>query len=171
MGFNKSEWMREYRKEYISTPIGRASNLISAYNEADRNNGRGKGDLTAQWIVENIFTKPCAHCGKTGWNVIGCNRLDNKKPHTKDNVEPCCRSCNTKLASMEKGDERCISLTKDKEKPCDQIDMVTGEIITSFESVKEAHIKTSICKSSIGACCRGERNKAGNYIWKYVYII
>lgn len=72
----------------------RATMLLCEYNRADKRRNRGKGDLTTQWIVDNIFSKPCAHCGKTGWEVIGCNRLDNSKPHTKDNVEPCCRSCN-----------------------------------------------------------------------------
>ena len=84
---------REYRK----TPNGRASCLINGYNQADKKLGRGKGDLTISWVVENIFSKPCAHCGETDWHKIGCNRLDNTKPHTKDNVEPCCAKCNRSL--------------------------------------------------------------------------
>lgn len=89
--------VNEYRKEWYKTPIGRASNLVSAYNGTDKIHNRGKGDLTAEWIVENIFSKPCVYCGETDWRKIGCNRLDNTKPHSKDNVEPCCRDCNLKL--------------------------------------------------------------------------
>lgn len=88
------------KKKYYN-PTYRAKNLLSGYNRHDLENGLGKGDLTYQWIIDNIFSKPCAHCGKTGWDVIGCNRLDNSKPHTMDNVEPCCKECNTKLASMD----------------------------------------------------------------------
>ena len=84
----------EYMKQRSSTQLGRASMLLSTYNKEDKKYDRGHGDLTAHWIVENIFSKPCAHCGKTGWKTIGCNRLDNSKPHTKDNVEPCCKHCN-----------------------------------------------------------------------------
>lgn len=91
------ERVKNYRKNWYDKPISRACNLLSAYNEADMLYNRGKGDLTAKWIVENIFSKPCVHCGKEGWKVIGCNRLDNTKPHSKDNVEPCCRDCNLKL--------------------------------------------------------------------------
>ena len=58
--------------------------------------------MTAQWIVENIFSQPCAHCGENNWEKIGCNRLDNDKPHTKDNVEPCCKECNDRLAALDK---------------------------------------------------------------------
>jgi hypothetical protein len=87
----------ERAKRYIETKIGRATILLTRYNSADLEKGRGKGDLTAEWIVENIFTKPCAHCGETDWHKIGCNRIDNSKPHTMDNVEPCCGECNRKL--------------------------------------------------------------------------
>lgn len=83
-------------KKWQSTPHGRANHLLNSYKQSDRKANRGEGDLSTQWIVENIFSKPCAHCGKEGWNVIGCNRIDNDKPHTMDNVEPCCFDCNRK---------------------------------------------------------------------------
>ena len=75
----------------------RASNLLSAYNQSDKKYDRGKGNLTPEWILENIFTQPCKYCGKTGWDIIGCNRINNDLPHTIDNVEPCCKECNKKL--------------------------------------------------------------------------
>lgn len=167
MSFNKKEWMKEYRKKYINTPKGRASNLISAYNRADKLANRGKGDLTAQWIVENIFSKPCK-CGKSGWQIIGCNRIDNSKPHTKDNVEPCCRSCNAKLYANNEGIENCIVLHNKNKKRVDQIDYSTGEVLGTYNSVLEASLATKIHKSSIAEVCRGERNKVFNYIFKYV---
>ena len=86
-----------YQKQYRATPMGRALYLLNMYKQSDRKYNRGKGDLTARWIAENIFTKPCAHCGVIGWYVIGCNRIDNTKPHSKDNVEPCCEVCNKRL--------------------------------------------------------------------------
>lgn len=75
----------------------RANNLVTAYRQTDRKYNLGVGDLTAKWVVDNIFTKSCAHCGETDWHKLGCNRLDNSKPHTIDNVEPCCMKCNRKL--------------------------------------------------------------------------
>lgn len=87
----------EYSKEYDKTPMGRAHTLLMQYNAADKKRGRGKGDLTAKWIIDNIFSQPCAHCGRSGWEIIGCNRIDNSLPHTKDNVEPCCCECNIRL--------------------------------------------------------------------------
>lgn len=91
------EYQKEYQKEYDKTPIARANSLLGAYKAADRRFNRGEGDLTAKWIVENIFTQKCAHCPETDWRKLGCNRLDNSKPHTMDNVEPCCGKCNVEL--------------------------------------------------------------------------
>lgn len=82
---------------YNKTPKGRAIYLLNRYKSSDKEHNRGESDLTAQWIVDNIFTKSCVHCGETDWTKIGCNRLDNSKPHTIDNVEPCCGKCNRKI--------------------------------------------------------------------------
>lgn len=84
-------------KKWQNTPYGRANHLLNSYRQSDRKADRGECNLTTNWILENIFNKPCAHCGKIGWDVIGCNRLDNSKPHTMDNVEPCCWECNHSL--------------------------------------------------------------------------
>lgn len=149
MAFNKKEWLKEYREKWFKTPIGRAWNLVSAYNEADKKGGRGKGDLTAKWIVENIFTKPCAHCGKTGWDVIGCNRLDNSKPHTKDNVEPCCRECNTHY-----GKKKIYQYTLD------------DKLVNTYNSFKECET-VGFCRSSIYRVIKGLFKQYKGYKWSF----
>ena len=86
----------ERQAEYRQTPIGRASSLVGGYQKEDKKYNRGECTLTAKWVVENIFTMPCHYCGKEGWDVIGCDRIDNSLPHTQDNVVPCCFECNRK---------------------------------------------------------------------------
>ena len=88
--------MLEYQKQYRHTPIGRAHSIISSYKREDKKHNRGECTITAKWIVENIFTQPCHYCGEEGWEIMGCDRIDNDKPHTPDNVVPCCRECNDK---------------------------------------------------------------------------
>lgn len=150
---------RELRKarliKYRNTPKGRANHLLAAYNKSDEKNNRGKGDLTPQWIVENIFSKPCAHCGKTGWQVIGCNRIDNDKPHTKDNVEPCCRSCNAKEQAKE---------IKGKAKHISQFTL-DGELVKEWNSIKEAG-ENGYEPRIISLCYLGKRKTHKGYIWK-----
>ena len=93
------EWRYKWNKEYQDTLKGTANRRIQSYRRMDEERGFGKEclDFDSGWLIENILLKPCVHCGETDWTKIGCNRLDNTKPHTKDNVEPCCRSCNCKL--------------------------------------------------------------------------
>lgn len=112
-GEKKKEWSKQYkeknrdkinayRREWRKTPYGRASQLLDAYKQKDKTYNRGEVDFDAQWIVDNIFSKPCVHCGETDWTKIGCNRIDNTKGHTKDNVEPCCMRCNNELNYKER---------------------------------------------------------------------
>lgn len=41
-----------------------------------------------------------------------------------------------------------------------------GELVKVFDSISDASKQTEINKSSIAKCCRGERNKAGGFIWR-----
>lgn len=101
---HRSEYLKKYKethkeeiKEWYKSKKGRASYLLQNYKREDRKYNRGECDLTVEWIINNIFSMNCVHCGESDWRNIGCNRLDNSKPHTKDNVEPCCYKCNCKI--------------------------------------------------------------------------
>lgn len=76
-------------------PLGFAKYMVNNYRKQDRDRfGDDSNTITAEWFLENIAYKPCAHCGKQGIGLVGVNRLDNSKPHIPSNCEPCCRSCN-----------------------------------------------------------------------------
>lgn len=70
----------------------KASKMISSYKHKDKINNVSVCDIDIDWMIENIMTKPCYYCGDT--HRIGCDRIDNSKGHTKDNVIPCCYDCN-----------------------------------------------------------------------------
>ena len=92
-----AEHIKEYYKQYQKdNPIGRANSLIASYREKDKKYNRGECTLTAKWVVEKIFSNSCHYCGESNWKRLGCDRIDNTKPHTQDNVVPCCFSCNCK---------------------------------------------------------------------------
>ena len=95
------ESVLEQQKEYNRTPMRRASKLVSAHNQEDKKYNRGECTLTAQWIVDNIFTRKCVYCGESDWRKLGCDRIDNSKPHTEDNVVCCCGDCNKKRGTKE----------------------------------------------------------------------
>lgn len=95
---NKAELLGK-QLEYCKTRKGRANYLINSYKRDDKNYNRGECTLTTQWILENIFTKPCHYCGESDWNKLGCDRIDNDLPHTPENCVPCCYACNCKKGS------------------------------------------------------------------------
>jgi hypothetical protein len=70
----------------------KASKMISSYKRKDYKNQTSICDIDITWMINNIMTKPCVYCGDT--NRVGCDRIDNSKGHTKDNVVPCCFDCN-----------------------------------------------------------------------------
>ena len=77
--------------------LGWAKMMVNGYRKMDRERGFDTSQtISAEWFLKNIAYRKCAHCGKQGIGLIGCNRLDNTKGHTIDNVEPCCFKCNLK---------------------------------------------------------------------------
>ena len=91
---NHKDERLDYNKDYYSTPHGRAYRLVANYKRHDKEANRDECTITPEWIVENIFTKPCHYCGETDWTKLGCDRIDNTKPHSPDNVVCCCEKCN-----------------------------------------------------------------------------
>lgn len=91
------EYAKEYNPKYRKTKQGRASYLAAAYKTNDKLKNRGECTLTSQWIMDHIFSgQVCRYCGENDWKVLGCDRIDNNKPHTPDNVVCSCWDCNNK---------------------------------------------------------------------------
>ena len=87
--FGKKRKIKGNSREYsIKT---RASKLLSSYKLKDWKADK-KFDLDRDWLIENILNKECIYCGSK--EKIGCDRIDNTKGHTYDNVVPCCYICN-----------------------------------------------------------------------------
>ena len=145
------------QKNYRNTPLGRCTYLVHNYKEMDEKNGFGDViDFDAEWMFENILSKPCAHCGEADWHKLGCNRIDNTKPHTMDNVEPCCFDCNNKLNYVERS------------KRVDQIDPKTGDVLHQWNSTCEAAKILGLHQGHISECAANKKKQYKGYLWKYV---
>jgi len=90
------EYTKNRNETYYKTKYGRAVNLINSYKFNDNKYNRGECTITPEWMIENIFNGRCIYCGETDWRKLGCDRIDNSKPHTPDNVVCCCEECNKK---------------------------------------------------------------------------
>lgn len=89
-----NEKVKKWRED--NPKLWRACFLVRNYKKEDNKYNRGECTLTAQWIVDNIFPKPCHYCGEEEWEIMGCDRINNYLPHTPENVVPCCKECNIK---------------------------------------------------------------------------
>ena len=95
----------EYNAIYynpILSPLGWAKHIVAQYRKMDRDRGFDDSKtITAEWFVQNIMYKPCAHCGLLQVGAIGANRLNNNIGHEASNLEPCCRNCNSRLGVID----------------------------------------------------------------------
>lgn len=82
----------KHKVQCKNVDIPRHTSLFNRYKSWDKHRGY-TCDLTSNWIRDNITSKECYYCGST--IKIGCDRIDNSKGHTMDNVVPCCVKCNT----------------------------------------------------------------------------
>ena len=78
----------------------RATLLAQNYKNKDRKLNRGESTITQSYILEHIFTSKCFYCGCDDWKQLGCDRIDNDKPHTPDNVVCSCWNCNNERGKM-----------------------------------------------------------------------
>lgn len=84
-----SSWRENNPKKY------RASQIVGGYNNADKIRGFDiVNNVDSNYVVEKIFTSKCIYCGDSDWTHLGCDRIDNSKPHTPDNVVCACGVCN-----------------------------------------------------------------------------
>ena len=74
--------------------VNRSKMLITSYRSRDKKRFNEEIDLDVDWFIKNIFNSRCIYCGETNWKKLGCDRIDNSLPHNKDNVVPCCNTCN-----------------------------------------------------------------------------
>lgn len=97
--------IKTYKEKYHKTKMGRASALNLRYNQEDKKRGLAiLGNIKTKWIVDNIFSgQKCVYCGDQDWTHLGCDRIDNTKPHTPDNVVCACGLCN-----IERGDNYTV---------------------------------------------------------------
>ena len=105
--------------------------------------------LLAEHFIENPNPK-----------IFDCvNHIDGIKTNNAlENLEWCTKTYNTKHA-------REHGLCHD-EKPCIRIE--DGKIYKSLSEAAEEIFGSRIREADIGAVCRGKRNKAGGYHWKFI---
>lgn len=90
-------------------------------------------------------------------NHINEDKTDNRA----DNLEWCTASYNTSYG------HRNDTMINHRKKAVCQLTM-SGEVVEIFPILNEAARRTGVNAAHICDVCKGKRNRAGGYIWKYV---
>jgi hypothetical protein len=85
-----------------------------------------------------------------------------KKPHTKKAKQLISESKKGKPRSKRTVEK----VIKARLKPVEQLTL-SGRIIKTFPSVKEAELKTGVNSSNIVKVCKKTLLSAGGFLWKY----
>lgn len=78
------------KRYWASVPLSKKR--VLSYQAIDKKRGLFC-DLDVAWYEANIQGRPCYYCGDAE-SPIGCDRVDNAKGHSRDNVVPACAVCN-----------------------------------------------------------------------------
>lgn len=103
----KEYWKKLKNDRRYNTKEGRAQCLADNYKRHDRDNNLDpSSNVDSEWIMNNIFSgQKCIYCGDSDWQHLGCDRIDNEKPHTPDNCVCACGICNTERSCWYSVDE------------------------------------------------------------------
>lgn len=185
----------ENKTRFLEKKIERANDLVNHYNYLDRKKFGESGDLDRDWIIQNIFGSKCVYCGTGVWTKLGCDRIDNSKPHTKDNCVCSCARCNRMrgdnftVEEMKKIGKVIAKIDKNRKqkeeemhrkpkcrkgKRVAKVDIETGEILKVYRSTAETKVdgysRTCVGKAAnhfIDSNGR-EHSTYRGFLWKFI---
>ena len=123
----------KYNKEYYATLTGLAKRRRNHYLAEDKYYGHDSAlTVSAEWIEENILRgHSCIYCGDSEPSHLGCDRIDNEKGHSEDNIVCACPICNWERSLLKMTVEGFIEYRKThprlKKTMSDGVDRLTGE--------------------------------------------
>lgn len=137
---NNWESILQSNKAYRDTPNGRSSYLCTGYKQMDTDRGFEKGNVNQKWVLKNIFGSKCIYCGDSDWKHLGCDRIDNSKPHNIDNIVCSCGICNVERASRDMTVSEFIEYRKNNPRTIDlkpELVEIEREDGTTFKALRK----------------------------------
>ena len=111
----------EKQKRYNSNKEGKANTLKNRYIALDREKRFDtSNNVDETYILEKILNSTCVYCGDYVWQHLGCDRIDNSKPHTPDNCLCSCGICNVEREGKNMSVEEFVKYRKSNPRECDK---------------------------------------------------
>lgn len=151
--------VQKVEEQILKSHLNNRGYYYAMLNKEGEQNHKTIHRLIAQAFIPNPNNLPCI-------NHIDGNKLNN----SLDNMEFCTYSHNNKeayrLGLKKSAITGRLGYDNWNSKPICQYDL-KGNFIKEWACSLEVKRQLGINASNITSCCRGERNKAGGYIWKY----
>lgn len=157
-------------KEYSRTKKGIASTILSNQRYNSKKRGHVSPEYTKAVFLTWLFTQPEFDRLYELWVSSGyltsekpsCDRLDDYKPYTLDNIRIVTWRENNNKGKL----DRKTGNNNKRSKSVIQMD-ADGSFISRYHSMRHAERVTGINQAYISLCCTGKKGAAGGFIWKY----
>lgn len=172
---------RKYNKEYRQSINGLIYKMYSSQTKRSKDRNNPPPEYTKNEFKDWILGQYHFELLYDNWVTSGhkkdltpsCDRLNDNKPYTFDNIRLVTWEINNKKGNY----DRKHGVNNKVSKKVVGIHIKTNKII-EFHSIREAERQTGIQSSHISKCCLNKkyrsangkyypRKSAGNYKWKY----
>jgi len=123
-------------------------------------------EVFKSWLFrQNNFRELFDNWVESGYDVLlkpSCDRLDDYKPYTLDNIQLMTWRENNKKGY----EDRRNGINNKANKAVIQL-TVDGLIIEKYCSIKKASMVSGVACSEICLCCKDRRKSAGGFVWCY----
>ena len=162
--------MKDKIKEYYRTKKGMIGKIYDNQKLTSKHRGHPMPSYTKKELREWMYSQSKFHelydkwkaSGYDRWLKPSCDRIDDYKPYTLDNLQLM-----TWQENKDKGHRDRRNGINNKYNVAVLQLTLDGEYITEYYSLREAERQTGISHASIYQNCRGIRKTAGGYVWKY----
>lgn len=144
----KGEIYSIYKNIIIKYEVYKGYARVSLYDEK-----KYKHFFIHRLIALNFIENP------NNWPQVN-HKDENPLNNHASNLEWCTRSYNVNYGTAISRSREKVSI------PVDQYSLF-GEYINTYSSIVEAEKATGVYNPNIVKCCKGERNRAGKFRWKY----
>ena len=163
--------MAKSKKVYQTTKDGLITRIYSHQKDCCKQRGHPLPTYSKAELKEWVFSQDNFDELYNAWVESGCNRdlnpsvdrIDDYKSYSFDNIQL--------LTFKENREKSCLDRKKGRHTTSKMrvIEQYTkeGKLVSTYHSQCEAARQSGLNQGNIGSCCRGERNQAGGYIWRF----
>ena len=158
------------KQEYGRTKDGIITQIYSDQISTSKQRNYPSPTYTKQELKDWMFSQKIFHELFDNWKNSeyntymkpSCDRIDDYDSYSLDNIQLITWMDNKLKAYNDKRN----GINNKNSKAVISINIITGEE-TNYYSARQASRETGVNQGNLSSCCRGEKNIAGGFYWKF----